>query len=84
MNWKPGDRALVADGATSQDGLEHWRGQEVVLIRASWADDGYWDVDDSTAIHERGLRPIYDGNEKTSWENCIWSPLTVLAGQSND
>ena len=24
---------------------------------------------------EKHLRPIYDGNQPCTWENCIWKPL---------
>ena len=26
------------------------------------------------------LKPVYDGNEKVSWEDCAWRPTNVEAG----
>ena len=84
-NGKIGDRAILVrfDGDWLLDGLESFIGEEVTLVGPAslgWRLDlpGYSrDLDCS----ERHLKPLYDGNEKTSWEDCVWKPKElVIAG----
>ena len=79
MNWKVGDRALIIDDATAQSGCEHWCGQEVVLLKPHLNFGRTdWFVGEGIVVMEAVLRPLYDGNEKTSWEDCIWQPKELV------
>lgn len=75
MNWKVGDRAiLVNDGYVRQEENLSVMGEECTLLEPS--DDPFfdWSVDvagEAWYAKCSCLRPIYDGNEKTSWEDCI-------------
>ena len=82
MNWKPGDMAIIVESMTAKS-----VGQECEIIGPShlsgWLyvdcpylgqapTQPYW-----SAMPE-WLRPIYDGNETTSWEDCIWKPKELI------
>ena len=30
------------------------------------------------------IRKVYDGNQKSSWDNCVWRPDLVSLGQSHE
>ena len=83
MNWKPGDIALVKIPELSLDilGLNG----EIVTLKArapqfDWqATDGTaWIIESGGCVAEHCLHPIYDGNEKTTWEDSVWRPQKDL------
>ncbi len=87
MNWKAGDKALVdAPSALTDGGCIN--GQLVRLLRFEGRiEDGrsdqidWWQVraDDSEKwAREVVLRKPYDGNEKTSWKNCVFQPKELV------
>ncbi len=91
MNWKVGDRALFVSVNGNSDHPDCY-GQECQLIRYigryNPSPTEYmtraWQVQFSSKSHpvnELCLRPIYDGNEKTSWSECIFKPLTRVLSE---
>lgn len=80
MNWKPRDRAIIVDDGNIHNPENRLAiGEECSLIRPTGRGD-FWDVDiggEVWEVRERCLRPIYDGNEKVSWEDCVFKPDEV-------
>lgn len=31
-------------------------------------------------VKEEDLEPVYDGDEKSSWEECVWKPKEIVNG----
>ena len=94
MNWKPGDMALVKIPEPSLDRLG--LNGEIVTLKArapqfDWQATGgiAWIIEfggsaEISCVSERCLHPIYDGNEKTIWEDCVWQPQKDLVSPEQD
>lgn len=88
---KPGDLAIVIDSPFHNDLLAlSLVGTVVELVEFLGAyndgrfkimgDDG-WHVrsgDKSFVASEAVLKPLYDGNEKIEWSQCLWQPRELM------
>ena len=88
MNWKVGDRGEIF-GVPPRENGGKLNGERVTVT--GWAEyDMKYGAAVTVAENLMGqygavrkveiccLRPIYDGNEKTSWEDCIWQPEELV------
>ena len=82
MNFKPGDHVRIISTAKAKEGLECLVGQECHLVRSIMFDGDakvWWVIDiqpleSETVVREDAIRHIYDGTQKTSWEDCVFQP----------
>ena len=86
-NWQAGDIAEIFR-IPDRNPLSKFNG-EVVSILSSPAYD-FGGMFTYVTISRIGLytrcdvallRPIYDGNDKVSWDECYWQPLKVTIDQ---
>lgn len=84
MRFKPGDLAEVLPHDGNIPG-----GEIVTIISYEGVyDNGLkrcencwnvnWNGDKEWVVNDRVLKPLYDGNEKTSWEDCVWQPKELV------
>jgi hypothetical protein len=91
MNWKAGDRAIIDchPHACAPD-CEKYAGTECTLVRFMGGVErggrfcrNAWLTDAGVAVAEAVLRkPPYDGNEKTSWSDCVFKPKELVLVES--
>lgn len=89
MNWKPGDKAVFVrvhggrgPGPTIPYGsvvtLRVHMGERSRKLGHTFNMKSAWAVRSESGVerivNEKCLRPLYDGNEKVSWEDCLWKP----------
>jgi len=92
MNWKVGDRAVVY-----KDGSAHKNnGTLCTIVSLSAQKSGYYTIESDVvpytdddfwggfAIRPEYLRPIYDGDEKTAWDDCVFVPQDLVFVENND
>ena len=90
MTHKVGDRVRV------EYPLSPVHGQIVIVVAceaSAWSEDVGDFIGYAIDRHKRNGRPfiyedhelipIYDGNEKTSWEDCVWQPKELVRVNSN-
>ena len=75
MNWKPGDLAIVMCDSAAED-KANLTGRVVKLERRTTGPGGgpWWRVDGIYKVAESVLRPLYDGNDPATWDDCVWQP----------
>lgn len=90
MNWKPGDRALCITPGSNICGLEvtvmsGLQFDLAIEIDGSVGFSSHHIVEPDICERDfiwvaspRHLKPIYDGNQKSSWEDCAWTPDEVV------
>ena len=82
MNWKPGDVAIISNEADCPD--HKWKGATITLTKFLGAHPhrysnrtDWWEAEECY-VKEAVLRKPYDGNKKTSWSDCIFSPKELI------
>jgi len=84
MNWKAGDRAVLY--AVNPTKHKRYVGGLCTIISLTSDLAGCFsvDIDECPSGHPNGwvikpkyLRPIYDGNEKSEWDEEIFVPKTL-------
>ena len=82
MNWKVGDIAIVQNAII----CSHFNGMECEIIAIA-PDKRLWNESYEAGILVGGqekscmfynLKPLPDGNEKGSWEDCVFKPKELI------
>ena len=74
MNWKVGDLAIIDPYGHVAPHHQHLIGDICMLVRESDREGYEWVIDTVSGrkhIKERSLKPLDDGNEIRSWDECV-------------